>query len=94
MPKANTDDQYVLLPMRGMRAKGPSATPEAQEFLRSMGEGRHSLTAGGRKFRVRVVDTIGDDGPKLVEVPPDSVAAFRALEPGLRLVPVAYYGPP
>lgn len=94
MPKATNVDQYVLLPVRGLRPKAATATPEAREFLESLSEGRHDLTASGsQKVRLRVVDAIGTDGPKLVEVPPDSVAALRALEPGLRLVPVTYYSP-
>ena len=94
MPKATTADQYVLLPERGLRARSPAMTSEARGFLESLSEGRHTLSGPGRrKARVHVVDAIAPDGAKLVEVPPDSVAAIRALEPGLRLVPVTYYAP-
>lgn len=94
MPKATTADQYVLLPARGLRARSTTATPDAQGFLESLSEGRHSLSAPGRrKVRVHVVDAIAPQGAKLVEVAPDSVAAMRALEPDLRLVPVVYYAP-
>jgi len=92
MPKATTE-QYVLLPMRGTRAKGAAAA-ETREFLQSMSEGSRDLaTAGGPRVRVQVIDSIGADGAKLVEVPAESVAAVRALQPGLRLVPVVYYTP-
>ncbi len=94
MPEPTTPAQYVLLPMRGLRAKGTASTPETKEFLRSMTEGSRDLaTAGGPRVRVQVIDSIGADGAKLVEVAPDSAAAIRALQPGLRLVPVVYYAP-
>jgi len=93
MPEATTPDQYVLLPMRGLRPAGPGATAQAGELLHSLGEGRHTVTAAGREVDLRVVDAIGTDGARLVEVSPDSVAALRGLEPGLRLVPVVYYTP-
>jgi len=94
MPNASSADQYVLLPMGGLRANAATATPEARALLQSMSEGRQELPAAGREnVPVRVIDTIGADGPRLVEVPPESVAAIRALLPGLRLVPVTYYVP-
>ncbi len=93
MPETTTD-QYVLLPMRGMRVTGATSPPETGELLRSLSEGSHDLaTAGGASVRLRVIDSIDADGAKLVELSSDSVAAVRALQPGLRLVPVVYYAP-
>lgn len=93
MPPATTTNQYVLLPMRGLRPAGTGTTSQGGELLRSLGAGRHAVTAAGREIDLRVIDAIGPDGARLVEVPPDSVAALRGLEPGLRLVPVVYYAP-
>ncbi len=42
---------------------------------------------------LRVVDSIGRDGAKLVELSPQDALAVRALRPDLRLVPVVYYTP-
>ncbi len=94
MTEAPTADQYVLLPMRGMRATEQTLPPEGREFLQSMSEGRREVAIpGGSSVQVDVLDSIGVDGAKLVALPPDAVAAVRALQPGLRLVPVVYYAP-
>jgi subtilisin family serine protease len=42
---------------------------------------------------VRVLDSIHEDGAKLVEMPADAVADLRAAQPGMRIVPVVYYQP-
>ncbi|MDQ3645277.1 MAG: S8 family serine peptidase [Actinomycetota bacterium] len=93
MPGATIAEQYVLLPMRGLRPQGAGATAQASEFLRSLGEGSHAVRAAGREVALHVIDAIGADGARLVEVPSGSVAAIRGLEPGLRLVRVVYYAP-
>jgi subtilisin len=71
----------------------------AQSFLVSMGSVLPSTAS--RAFsvpeapgiRLRVLDSIHEDGAKLVELSPDSALAIRAHQPGLRLVPVVYYRP-
>jgi subtilisin len=85
--------QYVLLPPEGLRARA-SASPEAREFFRSAQDsGTQSLAADGRDLSLRVVDSIGRDGAKLVELSPASALAVRAQRPDLRLVPVVWYEP-
>ena len=42
---------------------------------------------------MRVIDSIGEDKAKLVELSSDSLPALRAQYPGLRLVPIVYYRP-
>jgi len=42
---------------------------------------------------MRVVDSLGPDGAKLVELTAESVLAMRALRPDLRIVPVLWYTP-
>jgi subtilisin len=93
--------QYVLLPPRGLRAEKRTIAPEAADFLRSADEAAGGATMsigdgigdgiGGRDVGLRVVDSLGPDGAKLVELSPDDALAVRALQPGLRLVPVVYY---
>ena len=39
------------------------------------------------------MDEISPGGAKLVEMAPDDVAALRALQPGIRIVPIMYYTP-
>src|SRR5436305_6184426 len=87
--------QYVLLPPRGLRAKGTTASPEAQEFLRMAHDapGPQAVAVDGGQVSVHVVDSIGPDGAKLVELTPEAALALRAQRPDLRLVPVVYYLP-
>lgn len=48
-------------------------------------------SAGGRAPEVRVIDSIHEDGAKLVELSGEAITALRAAQPGLRVVPVVYY---
>lgn len=43
------------------------------------------------KISVKVVDTIQEDGAKLVEMPQDKIADFRFSYPGLRMIPEKFY---
>jgi subtilisin len=42
---------------------------------------------------MRVLDSVAEDGAKLVEMSPDALSALRAAEPGLRVVPLRFYRP-
>ncbi len=42
---------------------------------------------------MRVVDSIQENGAKLVEISPDLVTDLQAEQPGLRIIPVVYYHP-
>jgi hypothetical protein len=42
---------------------------------------------------MRVIDSIHEDGAKLVEMSPDTASELRASQPGLRIVPIVYYYP-
>jgi subtilisin family serine protease len=89
-----TAGQYVLLPPQGLRLTGRTASPEAQELFRSAHDlGTETLNLDDRQVPVRVIDSLGPDGAKLVELSEESALAVRALRPDLRLVPVVYYLP-
>lgn len=86
---------YILLPARGVHLRLPAS---------GLGHVRRSTTTarsgpgglrrqGAPAVGVQVLDSIRDDGPKLVEVSAGGTAALRAYEPDLRLVPVVYYTP-
>lgn len=93
MGKTTESAQYVLLPPEGLRARA-TASPEAREFFRSgQDAGAQTLTADGGRVSLQVIDSIGRDGAKLVELSPQDALAVRALRPDLRLVPVVYYTP-
>lgn len=42
-------------------------------------------------LQFKVLDSIAENGAKLVEVSPGALSALRAAQPGLRIVPVRYY---
>jgi subtilisin len=94
MAKRADTAEYVLLPPQGLRATG-AAHAESRAFLQSADQaaGAEAMTLDGRDVRLRVVDSIGPDGAKLVELTPESALAVRASRPDLRLVPVVYYTP-
>jgi subtilisin len=41
--------------------------------------------------KMRVLDTISENGPKLVEMPPESELSLRLSTPGLKIVPEVFY---
>jgi len=85
--------EYVLLPPQGLRARG-TANADARAFLEDAeGTGARGMSLDGHHVPMRVVDSLGADGAKLVELSPDAALAVRALRPDLRLVPVVYYTP-
>ena len=92
MPNTRRPEQYVLLPVGGLRATRRGA---AQVFLRGVepGTGAGTVAIEGREVAMRVVDSIRPEGPKLVELPEQSRLAVRSLLPSLRLVPVVWYRP-
>jgi len=95
MAKATETEQYVLLPPQGLRARAATASPEALDFLRTADTpgGRHSLSVDRGSVSMQVVDSLGPDGAKLVELSADAALTIRAERPDLRLVPVRYYEP-
>lgn len=82
--------EYVLLPLRGLRAARRSASDRARDYLGGLAVGSRW---GRGRTRLEVLDRIGDDGPRLVRAEPGAAAALRAEQPGLRLVPVRWYHP-
>jgi subtilisin len=90
--------QYILMPVRGFRAIQPFSSPSVVNFLTSIAKvGRVRPQAFGKKkttpLQMRVLDSIHEDGPKLVELLPEEAITLRAHQPSLKLVPVVYYRP-
>lgn len=89
--------QYVILPAVGMTAE---ARPEMrfmsslQSTFRAAGAKRLNVDAqSGAQLNVKVVDSIKENGAKLIECSPDEIPALRAAQPGMRIEPVVYYHP-
>lgn len=98
--------QFILLPIRGLRAEGRTASDESRNFL--LDANAQFMTAGSKKsavaginitstvtpsVKLRVLDSIAENGAKLVEMSAKQALTLRENQPGLKLVPVVYYYP-
>lgn len=91
VPNSDQEAQYILLPRRGIG----TADSTSHEVLNHL-----ALDAPRAQVReiiampvVDVVDEVSAEGPKLVSLGTDAHSALRALDPGIRIVPVVYYYP-
>ncbi len=98
MPTESTTQKFVLLPPRGVQTTETS-NPQTASFLRSL-HTRRATTGGTRsvaplksKLKMNILDSVHENGAKLVELSPQAVVALRAEQPGIRIVPVVYYYP-
>ena len=87
-------EQYILMPVRGLSVRGPTGSSKLANFFTSLSVGPKLASVGASrapKVNLRILDSIHENGAKLVEATAESVAALRAQQPGMRLVPVVYY---
>lgn len=85
--------RFVLLPRRGLRASSSPLSVSVGPLLRSLSAAvgtRIALPAAG-DANIRVIDSISEDGAKLVECDTDDLPAIRAAHPDANIVPVAFY---
>jgi subtilisin family serine protease len=93
--------QYVVLPTRGLRATSATSGTSLAPFLRGLASvetftaAKSFVASAGLKMKpdFKVLDSIHDDGAKLVEMTADTAQDLLASQPGLRIVPVVYYRP-
>lgn len=90
--------QFILLPSRGLRAFANAAQDSQGRFLVEIAHRCRPSSAAPATFdpagdgrAIRVLDSVHEDGAKLIEVAPADVPALRLQQPGLRLLPVVYY---
>lgn len=92
--------RFVVLPPTGTR----SGADAVRDILAQLGglttasaARKFAASCGMRRGRVecdiRVLDSVADDGPKLLEMSPEAAANLRAREPGLRIVPEVFFRP-
>src|SRR5262249_5287694 len=102
MSSNQTLGQFVLLPARGLVARGPAVPPRTASFLTQLANAPHDVAffratlanePEHAPLNLRVIDSIHEDGAKLVEMPLEEVSALQAAQPSLRVVPVVYYYP-
>src|SRR5947208_3100429 len=96
MPNKSDVQRYILLPPRGIQA-GETSNPETTSFLTSLHtiniEGGPRTAPGVAKRKFRVIDSVHENGAKLVELSRHEAVALRAEQPGVRIVPVVFYYP-
>ena len=104
--KKEEQQQYVLLPIRGLRAQGRTASNESRNFLIDafgqfssqsakksaiLGQAFSVTSTVSPTVKMKVLDSIAEDGAKLVELSTKEALDLRENQPGLKLVPVVYY---
>jgi hypothetical protein len=90
--------EYILVPPRSMVVRD-AADAKTGGFLRKLHLQLHPASAKAPKPSKRpsvspemeVLDSIREDGAKLVRLEPDAIPTLRAQEPGVRILPVVYY---
>jgi subtilisin len=93
--------QFVVLPTRGLRAEASTSSAALGPFLAKLNEARSAasvksfVSSAGLRMKpdFKVLDSIRDDGAKLLEMTADTAQDLLASQPGLRIVPVVWYRP-
>ena len=89
--------RFILLPPLGIVSDTLSPTPKAvSSFLNTLEEVRtssKSLSAAKIGTKMKVLDSIAENGAKLVEISAEDVANLQAEQPGVRIVPEVFYYP-
>ncbi len=94
---ATKKTQYVLVPAAGLTAS--SQNPKQMQFFQTLhatslaAEKIHSVSTESGALPVKVLDSIGETKPKLIEAAPEDLAALRASHPSVRILPVVYFQP-
>ena len=87
--------RFILMPPRGLTANASPASTHLSGFMEALTvapAGAAALRASpGTKASMRVLDSIHEDGLKLVEMSQASRNALRETHPGLRVVPEVFY---
>jgi subtilisin len=92
-----SDDRYILLPEEGTISPGTPAAELLSDLppVRSMSEPESApLGAAAEGRPVTVVDTVREDGPRLVESDLETAKAVNQGDVPLRMVPVVEYAVP
>jgi subtilisin family serine protease len=94
-----TSKNFIILPPTGMR--DTAIAPQVSHFLnvlsnnlssaRSVSLKARSFKTSKKDIQVKVIDSIHEDGAKLVNIDESSLAEFRMSYPGLRIIPEVFY---
>lgn len=105
MPNTSQLQRFIILPARGMQnSASPTGNPEVTDFLvraSSHQAGRLNVNAVRRSFdatkdkkpqlKIKVLDSIHEDGAKLVEMNVEDMSKLRLSQPGIRIIPEVFY---
>ena len=83
--------QFIVLPPVGLQhamMTTPLLLPSGRVRALSFGPGK-----GAKRPAIRVLDSVHENGAKLIEMNGEAAQALRAEQPGLRIIPVVYYTP-
>lgn len=95
----STPQRFVLLPPRGLQPMDAADKKAVEPSFLAMNS---ALMSAGKKAavmaaapgtRITVLDSIHENGAKLVEMTPRQMHALRAAQPGLRIVPEVFFEP-
>ncbi len=102
----NNTSRFILLPASQTVSTG-NANPEIKKFLLTLNSGiktsgnssvklsvRNAPKTTSPAINVKVIDSINEDGAKLVEMKEEQMADFRFSYPGLRIIPERFYRRP
>jgi subtilisin len=84
--------RVILLPGRALRATASST----RSFLREMSASSPAAavrSAGGPPVKMKLLDSVHEEGAKLVEITADELQKLRAAQPGLVVVPEVFFQP-
>lgn len=84
---------FVLLPVRGLRSDEMRSVGSNTRAFANAASSRFEVLAdtAPREPTMRLIHSIGETGPKLVEMGAEEIAAMRVSDPGVRAVPVVLY---
>jgi subtilisin len=91
MPDPARSQRVILLPGgRGLRSK-TAGTANFLAGMLSQGPAAAVRAVGGPSVKMKVVDSIHEDGAKLVETTAEDLQKLRAAQPGLIVVPERFF---
>lgn len=91
---SNKPTRFILLPTRGFTANTEMTTTATANFLMNLVRpGVRALSRGPGAQHMKVLDSIHENGAKLVEMGADAVMALKRAQPGLRIIEETFLKP-
>ncbi len=82
--------RYIIMPKRGFRHPALAADT-FKPAGRAVTLAGRAATASLGKPQMQVLDSIHEDGPKLVSMPPEAELSLRLSDPDVKIVPEVFY---